>query len=61
MGSGALCMGCNLREENPAPQARKSMRVQPARMRGVRRILWEVIHSIMSGGFYGKWYALCKL
>ena len=30
MGSGMLCLGCNLREENPAPQARKSMQAQPA-------------------------------
>ena len=56
MGSGALCMGCNLREENPAPQARKRVQAQPAgparrvepafkrtcRIRGVRGFLWEV-------------------
>ena len=36
MGSDMPCMGCNLHEGNPAPQARKSMRVQPAHMRGVR-------------------------
>ena len=24
------------------------------RIRGARRFLWEVIHSIISGGFYGK-------
>ena len=42
------------------PAARKSMRVQPARFqarlphpRGAR-FLWAVIHSIISGGFYGK-------
>ena len=31
------------------------------RMRGVRKILWGVIHSIISGGFYGERCALYKL
>ena len=37
MGSDTLCMGCNLREENPAPEARHECRLslpgQPAFMR----------------------------
>ena len=36
MGSGTPCASCNLREENPAPQARKSMRVQPAARKRVQ-------------------------
>ena len=30
MGGDMLCLGCNLREENPAPQARKRVQAQPA-------------------------------
>ena len=33
---GVLCLGCILRKENPAPQARKSMRVQPAARKRVQ-------------------------
>ena len=63
MGSDALRLGCNLHEGNPARQGGRGCRLslpgQPAfmrayRIRGARRFLWEVIHSIISGGFYGK-------
>ena len=46
-----------------APWARSVRGFNPAgqpafkrayRIRGARRFLWEVIHSIISGGFYGK-------
>ena len=36
MGSGALRLGCNLREENPAPQARIACRLSLRRGRGCR-------------------------
>ena len=48
MGSGTPCASCNLREENPAPQARIACRLslpgQPAFMPRIkaRRFLWEV-------------------
>ena len=55
MGSGMLCLGCNLREENPAPQARRGCRLSlPAfmrRARRARRVLWEAMHFIMRGIF----------
>ena len=57
---GTLCLGCILRKENPAPQARIACRLSlPLLCAAIwRRFLWEVIHSIMNGSFYGKWCIL---
>ena len=56
-----LCLGCNLREENPAPQARKSMQAQPAGPArfyappyGGGGFYGKSVRPIMSGGFHGE-------
>ena len=52
MGSGALRLGCNLHEGNPARQGGRGCRAgQPAfmrtcRIRGVRRLLWGVMRFV---------------
>ena len=73
MGSGALRLGCNWHKDSPARQGGKGCRLslpapQARSVRGLARphprgarFLWAVMRSIMSGGSYGKWYALCKL
>ena len=70
LGSDTLCLGCNLHEDNPAPLGRElhagsacgaeegagsACRASPLLCAAIwRRFLWEVIHSIVNGGFYGK-------
>ena len=64
MGSGMFCVGCNLREENPAPAARKRVQAQPAASRqygGRGGFYGKSVRPIMSGGFYGKRYVLYGL
>ena len=59
MRSGAPCASGNLHEENPAPQARKSMQAQPAGPArfyappygGVGAFLWEAVRFIVRGIF----------
>ena len=73
MGGDMLCLGCILRKENPAPQARIVRGFNPPASAACefsmgsdtfynkRRFLWEVIRSIMSKRFYGEWCALFEL
>ena len=61
MGGDMLCLGCILRKENPAPQARIACRLSLPRHMAAGDSYGKSVRPIMSGGSYGKWYALCKL
>ena len=56
MGGDMLCLGCILRKDSPAPEARHGCRLSLPRLPHPRgaRFLWEVMRSIMSKRSYGQ-------
>ena len=57
MGGDMLCLGCILRKDSPAPEARHGCRLSLPRHTTAGDSYGKSVRPIMSGGFYREWCA----